>query len=114
MDQDAAKSFKLNNPDALVYNEDCKILLKRVMDADYQGLNEAAKYSGGKLPKKGEVEILCGGPPCQGFSSMNQFSQGEYSEFKRSLIPVYLSVRMHLYIYFGNVSPGLDPCLPAW
>ena len=52
------------------------------MDADYQGLNEAAKYSGGKLPKKGEVEILCGGPPCQGFSSMNQFSEGEHSEGK--------------------------------
>lgn len=38
--------------------------------------------SGQRLPKKGEVELLCGGPPCQGFSGMNRFNSREYSQFK--------------------------------
>ena len=28
------------------------------------------------------MELLCGGPPCQGFSGMNRFNSGEYSKFK--------------------------------
>lgn len=34
------------------------------------------------LPQKGDVELLCGGPPCQGFSGMNRFSSRDYSKFK--------------------------------
>ena len=34
------------------------------------------------LPQKGDVELLCGGPPCQGFSGMNRFNSREYSQFK--------------------------------
>lgn len=37
---------------------------------------------GQRLPAKGEVELLCGGPPCQGFSGMNRFNSREYSQFK--------------------------------
>ena len=37
---------------------------------------------GQKLPQKGDVELLCGGPPCQGFSGMNRFNSREYSKFK--------------------------------
>jgi len=51
-----------------------------------------AMHHGKKLPQKGEVELLCGGPPCQGFSGMNRFNGGEYSKFKNSLIASYLSV----------------------
>ena len=39
----------------------------------------------------GDVELLCGGPPCQGFSGMNRFNSGDYSRFKNSLIASYLS-----------------------
>lgn len=39
----------------------------------------------------GDVELLCGGPPCQGFSGMNRFNSREYSRFKNSLIASYLS-----------------------
>ena len=39
---------------------------------------------GQKLPQKGDVELLCGGPPCQGFSGMNRFNSREYSRFKVS------------------------------
>lgn len=37
---------------------------------------------GQKLPQKGEVDLICGGPPCQGFSGMNRFNSRQYSQFK--------------------------------
>lgn len=40
---------------------------------------------GQKLPQKEDVELLCGGPPCQGFSGMNRFNSREYSRFKVSV-----------------------------
>lgn len=43
------------------------------------------------LPKKGEIDMLIAGPPCQGFSAMNRFSSGEYSNFQNSLIVTFLS-----------------------
>ena len=45
---------------------------------------------GQQLPRKGEVELLCGSPPCQGFSGMNRFNSREYSQLKNSVIS-YLS-----------------------
>ena len=36
------------------------------------------------LPQKGDIDLLCGGPPCQGFSGMNRFNAREYSKFKVS------------------------------
>jgi len=43
---------------------------------------EQKNAAGQRLPLKGEVELLCGGPPCQGFSGMNRFNSREYSRFK--------------------------------
>ena len=48
----------------------------------FQG--ETTDCLGQRLPQKGEVELLCGGPPCQGFSGMNRFNSREYSKFKVS------------------------------
>lgn len=48
-------------------------------------------YKGQRLPQKGDVDLLCGGPPCQGFSGMNRFNSRQYSLFKNSLIVSYLS-----------------------
>ena len=48
--------------------------------------------SGQCLPKRGEVELLCGGPPCQGFSGMNRFNSREYSQFKVSYWNSTLSI----------------------
>lgn len=83
-DSAAASAFKLNNPHATVFVGDCNQILQRVIDKEEFFENK-------RLPKKGEVEMLCGGPPCQGFSGMNRFNQRQYSAFKNSLIVSYLS-----------------------
>lgn len=80
----AAQAFRLNNPGTTVFTEDCNILLKLVMSG------EKTNSLGQKLPQKGDVEMLCGGPPCQGFSGMNRFNSRTYSTFKNSLVVSYL------------------------
>lgn len=81
----AAQAFKLNYPEAVVFTEDCNDTLELIKEG---------KETNGKgkiLPRKGQVQFLVGGPPCQGFSGMNRFSSREYSNFKNSLIVTYLS-----------------------
>ncbi|XP_049873328.1 DNA (cytosine-5)-methyltransferase PliMCI-like isoform X2 [Pectinophora gossypiella] len=81
----AAHAYSLNNKNCTVFNEDCNALLKDAMSG-------ASHSAGGlRLPMQGEVELLCGGPPCQGFSGMNRFNSREYSNFKNSLVASYLS-----------------------
>ena len=89
----AAKAFKANNATTEVFTEDCNMLLKIIIDAEAEG--KEPFYQGRRLPQKGQVEMLCGGPPCQGFSGMNRFNKGVYSLFKNSLISSYLSVRLN-------------------
>ncbi|RXN04401.1 DNA (cytosine-5)-methyltransferase 1-like protein [Labeo rohita] len=79
------EAFRLNNPGTTVFTEDCNVLLKLVMSG------EKTNSLGQKLPQKGDVEMLCGGPPCQGFSGMNRFNSRTYSKFKNSLVVSYLS-----------------------
>nr|XP_031545452.1 DNA (cytosine-5)-methyltransferase 1 isoform X2 [Vicugna pacos] len=81
----AAQAFRLNNPGSTVFTEDCNVLLKLVM------AGETTNSRGQKLPQKGDVEMLCGGPPCQGFSGMNRFNSRTYSKFKNSLVVSFLS-----------------------
>ena len=73
----AADAFKLNNPEAAVYNGNCNVLLHRAMakagaeaqcEASEACLEESAKLDAETvqtLPLPGEVEFICGGPPCQ-------------------------------------------------
>ncbi|XP_076161949.1 DNA methyltransferase 1a [Ptiloglossa arizonensis] len=84
-EEPAAYAYRLNNSNATVFIEDCNILLQKVMDG------EVTDEIGQKLPQKGQVELMCGGPPCQGFSGMNRFNSRQYSLFKSSLIVSYLS-----------------------
>ena len=58
----------------------CIILYCIILYCTLQGAEKNDR--GQKLPQKGEVELLCGGPPCQGFSGMNRFNSREYSQFK--------------------------------
>lgn len=81
----AAHAYSLNNKGCTVFNEDCNALLRDAIS----GATHSA--SGLRIPMQGEVELLCGGPPCQGFSGMNRFNSREYSNFKNSLVASYLS-----------------------
>ncbi|XP_074058265.1 DNA (cytosine-5)-methyltransferase 1-like [Macrotis lagotis] len=81
----AAQAFRLNNPETTVFSEDCNVLLKLAMSGG------KTNSLGQKLPQKGDVEMLCGGPPCQGFSGMNRFNSRTYSKFKNSLVVSFLS-----------------------
>ena len=45
----------------------------------------------GRLAGPGEVEFLCGGPPCQGYSGMNRFNKGNWSMVQNSMVMSYLS-----------------------
>lgn len=94
----AAQAFRLNNPGTTVFTEDCNVLLKLVMSG------EKTNSLGQKLPQKGDVEMLCGGPPCQGFSGMNRFNSRTYSKFKNSLVVSYL--RSEEQEYCNVVSPN--------
>lgn len=80
-DGSAAEAYGLNNSGVEIFTEDCNYLLGRIMRGEEEG----------KLPTRGQVELLCGGPPCQGFSGMNRFNSREYSFFKNSLVATYLS-----------------------
>lgn len=84
-DECAAQAFRLNNPKCTVFSDDCNVLLAMVMDGKTQD------ERGQRLPQKGDIELMCGGPPCQGFSNMNRFNYRQYSLFKNSLIVSYLS-----------------------
>eukprot|EP00092_Neocalanus_flemingeri_P000044 GFUD01000045.1.p1 GENE.GFUD01000045.1~~GFUD01000045.1.p1 ORF type:complete len:874 (+),score=224.36 GFUD01000045.1:3-2624(+) len=77
----SARAFQKNNPDCVVLNEECNGLLNKAMQGE----------RGTRMPAKGEVEMMVGGPPCQGFSLLNIYKEREYSKFKNSLIPTYLS-----------------------
>ena len=63
-------------------------VLKEALEKDNDPLQPKSKQ---RIPSKGEVELLCGGPPCQGFSLLNSFTSNDYSRFKNSLISSYLS-----------------------
>lgn len=99
----AAEAFKLNNPDANVFCNNCNVLLYAAMEKaglleDCEASEEAVKESDtmsaeekAKLPSPGEVGFLCGGPPCQGYSGMNRFNKRNWSMVQNSMVMAYLS-----------------------
>ena len=111
-------AYRANNPDAEMFEGNCNVVLAAAMDkagaADQCRRSDAcaaevAKWkesaalenqpdfkpsSNGrwsKLPAPGEVEFLCGGPPCQGYSGMNRFNKGNWSMVQNSMVMSYLS-----------------------
>jgi DNA-cytosine methyltransferase len=77
--KEACESYKANYPDSVVYNEDCNDVLEKIL-AGEEG-----------YPKKGQVQAIVGGPPCQGFSTMNRFKGSEKYNMRNSLVSTFLS-----------------------
>ena len=84
----AAKAFKLNHPDATVIQEDCNRVLTKALDGSSTVKNRSGTTA---IPAKGDIDLLVGGPPCQGFSIMNNFNDREYSRIKNSQISTFIS-----------------------
>ena len=99
----AADAFKLNNPDAAVFANNCNVLLHAAMDkagmeSDCLASEEAVQASKNlppadlaALPLPGEVDFICGGPPCQGYSGMNRFNKSNWSMVQNSMVMSFLS-----------------------
>ncbi|KAF5373890.1 hypothetical protein D9758_000794 [Tetrapyrgos nigripes] len=76
----AAKSYQKNHPEVTVYCQDTNALLQHAIET-HEGRNpdplpsnlrgRSLKSMCPKMPKKGEVDIIYGGPPCQAFSRAN-------------------------------------------
>lgn len=71
----AAATYRASNPDVTLYEEDVRSLLARAVDST-------------DLRKELAVDLLCGGPPCQGFSGWNRFRSLE--DPRNSLVEVFL------------------------
>ncbi|XP_077301603.1 DNA (cytosine-5)-methyltransferase 1-like [Arctopsyche grandis] len=71
-------AYKMNFPECEVYTEDVNVVLSAIL--------KGGNVLGEPLPLHGEVDLLMCSPPCQGFSSMNRFSDGEQSIINNSLI----------------------------
>ena len=99
----AADAFKLNNPGAAVFCNNCNVLLHAAMvksgeENDCVASEEAVDASKNlpaedmaALPCPGEVDFICGGPPCQGYSGMNRFNKGNWSMVQNSMVMSFLS-----------------------
>lgn len=87
-------------PQVPTVEADASAVLAAVQRAHAEGCR--ASVEGTQLPMPGEVGLVCGGPPCQGFSSMNQHNKSLYSRLKNSLVATFL----------GCVSPSI-PCTRA-
>ena len=85
MNPEAAKAFQVNHPKSTVLTGDCKDFLRKAK----RGIKKT-DYTCLEIPSQGDVDLLCGGPPCQGFSAMNLHRGGKNSQLKNSLVSTYL------------------------
>ncbi|KAK1311398.1 DNA (cytosine-5)-methyltransferase 1B [Acorus calamus] len=102
-EEPAGEAFKLNHPEALVFINNCNVILRAIMDKcgdkdDCISTAEADELAAllgeekiSSLPVPGQVDFINGGPPCQGFSGMNRFNQSTWSKVQCEMILAFLS-----------------------
>lgn len=81
----AAQAFQANNPKCTVFQDDCNVFLRLVLEGN------SKNKLGQIFPERNDVDMICGGPPCQGFSQMNRYSSRKNSCLKNSLVVTFLS-----------------------
>ncbi|XP_059480711.1 DNA (cytosine-5)-methyltransferase 1-like [Neocloeon triangulifer] len=100
-DPHAAQAYSKNFPHATVFNEDVNLMLANMMEG------KSKNSKGQAYPREDQVQMIVGGPPCQGFSNMNQYTKGQAALFKNSLVSTYCSFLDFLrpkYFIFENVK----------
>jgi DNA (cytosine-5)-methyltransferase 1 len=74
----AAQTYTINHPRTAVFQDDAKNLLRRMLEGDPL------------LPKRGDVDVVVGGPPCQGFSGVNRFR--DFDDPRNSLVETFFDI----------------------
>ncbi|KAK4740996.1 hypothetical protein SAY87_024584 [Trapa incisa] len=102
-EEPAADAFKLNHPHASLFVNNCNVILRAIMQKcgdidDCISTPEATELAAkldekenADLPLPGQVDFINGGPPCQGFSGLNRFSQSTWSKVQCEMILAFLS-----------------------
>ncbi|XP_020872430.1 DNA (cytosine-5)-methyltransferase 3 [Arabidopsis lyrata subsp. lyrata] len=115
-EEPAAQAFKQNHPKTTVFVDNCNVILRLCWDQLVEIINDraimekcgdvddcistteaaelAAKLDESQksiLPLPGQVDFINGGPPCQGFSGMNRFSDRSWSKVQCEMILAFLS-----------------------
>ncbi|KAJ0260435.1 Bromo adjacent homology (BAH) domain-containing protein [Hirschfeldia incana] len=99
----AGEAFRKNHPETTVIVDNCNVILRAIMEkcgdqdeciSTTEANELAAKLDEDQkrtLPLPGQVDFINGGPPCQGFSGMNRFSQSPWSKVQCQMILAFLS-----------------------
>ena len=99
----AAQTFRLHKPDALVLEEDTNPMLQRVLLGHSTGLPR---------PTSEKVELIVGGPPCQGFSRLNRQASNSGQRDGRALMVAnfvsWVDVYRPRFVLFENVTGFLQ------
>ncbi|KAJ4902811.1 DNA (cytosine-5)-methyltransferase 1 [Raphanus sativus] len=102
-EEPAAEAFRKNHPGTAVIVDNCNVILRAIMEkcgdqdeciSTTEANELAAKLDEDQkrtLPLPGQVDFINGGPPCQGFSGMNRFSQSPWSKVQCQMILAFLS-----------------------
>lgn len=117
-DKHACETFKLNFPQCKTYCGDVNKILKQAADEEMGLKTKPVIGNDGqpmlKMPRRGEVDFLYGGPPCQDFSGMNRIKRED--SFKNGQISSFLSMLDHYkpaYFLLENVRGLIDHKLVA-
>ena len=89
------KTYRSYHGQTTLFEEDAQELINRVFSND------------SSLPKKGDVDLIAGGPPCQGFSGYNRHRN--LHDPRNSLVEVFLDFVDYFrprYVLMENV-PGM-------
>ncbi|MDC3284251.1 DNA cytosine methyltransferase [Opitutales bacterium] len=78
IDSSASKTFRSVHKKTRLWNESVEAFLNRIVSKEED------------TPQNGEVDLVCGGPPCQGFSGYNRFRSVD--DPRNSLVESFLSI----------------------